>query len=221
MLSQSELKPDAEPFEPRLETNDEYVAHTFSSGDSEQIQDHNYHMHAVYQHTSYQMATDPTLQAYNSGVGLNYMLPLITVAYHPVTGELVYMPTIPTDTYYWPTLPMMNQPPINQYGYYTSAWSPQLHMNEDHKETQNLLPSDDTIASYSIGNPMYCDICGVPIDKQPKKNHYTSAEHQRNMKEHSTYQEIKNKYKNVFEDAKYIISSTRRSVHVARYSRTD
>ena len=32
MLSQSELKPDAEPVEPRLEKNDEYVAHTFPSG---------------------------------------------------------------------------------------------------------------------------------------------------------------------------------------------
>ena len=140
------------------------------------------------------------------------MLPPINVTYHPVTGELVYMPTIPTGTYYWPTLPMMNQPPINQYGYDTSAWSPQLHMNENHKETQNLLPSDDT--SYTIGNPTYCDICGVPIDEQSKENHYTSAQHQCIVKEHSAYQEVKSKYKKVFEDAKYVIDSTRRSVHV-------
>ena len=127
------------------------------------------------------------------------------VTYHPVTGQLVYMPTIPT--MYWPNPPMINQPSFYTYGYDTSARSPQLHINEDLKGNQNLLPS-------SIDNPTYCDLCGVPIDEQSKENHYTSAQHQCNIKDHSAYQEVKNKHEKVFEDAKSVINSTRRGAHV-------
>ena len=202
---QSELSPDSVPFESRLETNDEvdYFAPNFPSGDSEQIQDHNYYIHGAYHQTSYQTPSDPNLQAYYSDAAPNPMLFPLIVTYHPVTGQLVYMPTIPT--MYWPNPPMINQPTFHTYGYDTSARSPQLH--EDFK---NPLPIDDT----SIDNRTYCDLCGVPIDEQSKENHYTSAQHKCNIKDHSAYQEVKNKYKKVFEDAKSVIDSARRGVHV-------
>ena len=66
VLFQSELKPDAEPFESTLKTDDEYSGPFFPSNNSEQVQD----LNTAYQPTMYQTANNPNLPVYHPGYAM-------------------------------------------------------------------------------------------------------------------------------------------------------
>ena len=215
LLFQSELKPDVEPFESTLKTDDEFSGPFFPSNNSEQVQDLN--LHAAYQQTMYQTANN--LQIYNPG----YAMPIpFTITYHPLTGQLMYVPVIPNP--YLPNPPMiMNPQSYYAYGYDAS---PDFHGNEEFKETQHVLPSGHIETSSNIDpNPNYCHVCGKYInDEQSKRDHYNSTEHQHNMKAYSAYQEIKNKYSKLFEEVENVINSsltTSKNVHMGIQAQID
>ena len=214
---QSELKPDAEPFESRLNTTESIVS-GFSSNSSEKEKEQDLKLHATHQQTGYQTVSDPNVQMYYpAGLALNPSTSFpFTANYHPLTGQLMYIPTIPH--LYWPN-PPINPQPYYAYGYTTSAWPPQPQVGEGF---QKFLPSGNVETLANASNPKYCYECGVSInDEQSKQNHYTSAEHRCKMKEYLAYQEIEEKCTKVFEDAERVINSTRRKVHLGIQTQID
>ena len=215
VLFQSELKPDVEPFESTLKTDDEFSGPFFPSNNSEQVQDLN--LHVAYQQTMYQTVNN--LQVYNP----DYAMPIpFTTTYHPLTGQLMYVPVIPN--LYLPNPPMiMNPQSYYAYGYDAS---PDLHGNEEFKETQHVLPSSHIETSANIDpNTNYCHVCGKSINnEQSKWDHCNSTKHQRNMKAYSAYQAIKNKYDKLFEEVDNVINSNRttsKDVHMGIQAQID
>ena len=128
----------------------------------------------------------------------------LAATYHPLTGQLIYVPVIPNP--YLPS-PVMN--PLSYYYTYRYDASPAL---SNFQEPQHFLPRGD-IDPNPITN--YCAVCGKSIDVEQSN----STEYHCNMKAYTAYQEIKNQYSKLFEDVENIINS--RDAHMGIQAQID
>ena len=204
VLFQSDLKPDVEPFESTLKANDE---HNFLSNNSGQVQDLS--LQAAYQQTMHhQIDHIPNFPVYNPAYAMPVQPIPLTATYHPLTGQLMYVPVIPVIPN--PYLPSNTMNPLSyyySYGYDTSSASSNF---QEFKEPQQFSPSGNVDPNNPITN--YCLVCGKSIDVE-------HSEHRCNKKAYTAYQEIKNQYSQLFEDVENVINST--DVHMGIQAQID